>query len=78
MCDEDSSRLQNIEQSQTRREPKIVLERAEYIFPALKDCLVSFLFVRIEQKAINVLFPENNFWNNLLLNTFPNLFILIA
>jgi hypothetical protein len=79
MCEEDSSRLQNIEQSQPRREPKIILERAEYIFPALKDSLVSvFLFVRIEQKAINVLFPENNFWNILLLNIFPNLFNLIV
>jgi len=63
MCDEDSSSLQNIPQSVPRREPKIILQRAEYIFPALKDNLVSvFMFVRIEQKAINVLFPENWFW----------------
>ena len=62
MCDEDSSSLQNIPQSVPRREPKIILERAEYIFPALKDSLVSvFMFVRIEQKVINVLFPENYF-----------------
>jgi hypothetical protein len=63
MCDEDSSSLQNIPQSVPRREPKIILQRAEYIFPALKDSLVSvFMFVRIDQKAINVLFPENYFW----------------
>jgi hypothetical protein len=41
MCDEDSSRLQNILQSLPRREPKIIRQRAEYIFPALKDSLVS-------------------------------------
>jgi len=62
MCDEDLSSLQNIPQSVPRREPKIILQRAEYIFPALKDSLVSvFIFVRIEQKVINVLFPENYF-----------------
>jgi hypothetical protein len=60
MCDEDSSSLQNIPQSVPRREPKIILQRAEYTFPALKDSLVSvFIFVRIEQKTINVLFPEH-------------------
>jgi hypothetical protein len=59
MWDEDSSSLQNIPQSVPRREPKIILQRAEHIFPALKESLVSvFVFVRIEQKAINVLFPE--------------------
>jgi hypothetical protein len=54
MCDEDSSSLQNIPQSFPRREPKIILQRAEYIFPALKDSLVIvFVFERIQQKAIN-------------------------
>jgi len=68
MCDEDLSSLPNIPHSFPRREPKIILQRAEYIFPALKDSLVSvFMFVRIEQKAINVLFPEN-FQNFLPLN----------
>jgi len=43
MCDEDSSGLQNILQSVPRREPKIILERAEHIFPALKNSLVSVL-----------------------------------
>jgi hypothetical protein len=63
MCDEDSSSTQNIPQSLSRREPKIILQKAEYIFPALKDSLVSFfMFVHIEQKAINVTFPENYFW----------------
>jgi len=55
MCDEESSGLQNILQSHQRREPKIILERAEYIFPALKNNLVSaFLFVHMEQKTIKV------------------------
>jgi len=50
MCDEESSGLQNILQSHRRREPKIILERAEYIFPALENSLVSvFVFVCIEQ-----------------------------
>jgi len=50
MCDEESSGLQNILHSHRRKEPKIILERAEYIFPALKNNLVSvFLFVCIEQ-----------------------------
>jgi hypothetical protein len=53
MCDEGSSGIQNIVQSVPRREPKIILERAEYIFPALKNSLVSvFVFVPIEQKTI--------------------------
>jgi hypothetical protein len=57
MCDEGSSGLQSSLQSLPRREPKILLQRAEYIFPALKDGLVSaFVFVRTEQKAINVYF----------------------
>jgi hypothetical protein len=63
MCDEGSSSTQNILQSLPRREPKIILQRAENIFPALKDSLVRVsMFVHIEQKAINVLFPENYFW----------------
>jgi hypothetical protein len=63
MCDEDLSSLQNIPHSVPRREPKIILQRAEYIFPALKHSLVSdLMFVRIEQKAINVLFQENYVW----------------
>jgi len=59
MCDEESSGLQNILQSVPRREPKIILERAEYIFPALKNSLVSvFAFVHIEQNTINVYFQK--------------------
>jgi len=55
MTDEDSLGLRNIFQPFPRREPKIVLERAEYIFPALKNSLVSvFKFVRIQQKSISV------------------------
>jgi hypothetical protein len=69
MCDEGSSGLQNILQSVPRREPKIILERAEYIFPALKNSLVSiFVFVRIEQKAVNAYFQKIIFWNILPLN----------
>jgi hypothetical protein len=63
MCD-DSLSLQNILQYHPRREPKIILERAEYIYPALKDGLVSvFVFVRTEKKAVNVYFQKIIFEN---------------
>ena len=58
MCDE-SSALQNIPQLHSRREPKIILQRAEYRFPALKNSLVSvFVFVCIEQNNINANFQN--------------------
>jgi nitrate reductase NapE component len=64
MCDKDSSDLQSIVQSVPRREPKIMLQRAEYIFPALKNGLVSgFVFVHIEQKTINMYFQKIIFGN---------------
>ena len=51
MRDEDLVRFQNILLSVPRREPKIILQRAEYIFPALKNSLVSvFVFVHPERK----------------------------
>ena len=64
MCDEDSSSLQNTLHSLPRRGPKILLQRAENIFAALKDSLVSvFVFVRIEQKALNMYFQQIIFGN---------------
>jgi hypothetical protein len=69
MCDEDSLSLQNILQSVPRRELKIILERAEYIFSALKDGLVSvFVFVCTEKKSINAYFQKIVFGNILPLN----------
>jgi hypothetical protein len=51
MRDEDLVRLQNILLSVPRREPKIILQRAEHIFPALKNSLVSvFVFVHTEKE----------------------------
>ena len=48
VCD-DSLSLQNILQTFPRIVPKIILQRAEYIFPALKNSLVSvFVFVRMD------------------------------
>jgi hypothetical protein len=74
MCEEGSSGLQNSLQSFPRREPKIVLQRDEYIFPVLKDGLVSvFVFVCIEQKIIKIIFG-----NILPLSISPHLFTLIA
>jgi hypothetical protein len=59
MCDKDSSGLQNILQSVPRREPKIILERAEYVFPALKNSLVSVFCVCAHRtENCNCLFPE--------------------
>jgi len=80
MCEEHSLSLQNILQSIPRREPKVILERAEYIFPALKNSLVSFfcMFVHIEEKPINVYIQKIIFGNILPLNISPNLFNLIA
>jgi hypothetical protein len=70
MCDEDSLRSQNILQSFPRRELKIILERAEYIFPALKDGLVSvYVCVCVcararQKKSYKCVFPENYFWEH--------------
>jgi len=80
MCDEDSLSSQNILRSVPRRELKIILERAEYIFPAVKDNLVSvFVFVRTEIiKAINVYFRNIIFGNILPLNISPHFLNLIS
>jgi hypothetical protein len=70
MSDENSSSLQKkIVYSQPRREPKIILQRAENIFAALKDSLVSlFMFVYLEQLPINMYFQQIIFGNILPLN----------
>jgi hypothetical protein len=75
MGDKDLSGIQNILQSHPRREPKIMLQRAEYIFPALKNNLVSvFVFLHIEPKTINLYFQK--IWVGggelLPLNIFPH------
>jgi hypothetical protein len=64
MCDEDSLNLQNILQSVPRRELKIILERAEHIFPALKDGLVSVCVCAHRKKRWKCVFPENYIWEN--------------
>jgi len=66
MCEEHSLSLQNILQSVPRREPKIILERAEYIFPALKNSLVSiFLYVCAHRReTYKCVYPENYFWEH--------------
>jgi len=69
MCDEESSGVQNILQSNQRREPKIILERAEYIFPALKNGLVSVFCVCAHRtENYKSVFTENYFWELLPLN----------
>jgi hypothetical protein len=57
-----------------------MLQRAEYIFPALKNSLVSvFVFVWIEQNALNVCLQKilgGNFCHNIYIS--PHVFNLIA
>jgi len=61
MCDEDSLILQNILQSVPRRGLKIIPERAEYIFPALKDSLVSVCVFAHLKKSWKSVFPKKIF-----------------
>jgi hypothetical protein len=76
MCDEDLVRLQNILLSVPRREPKILLQRAEYIFPALENGLVSvFVFVHTDKKAVNVYFQKIIFGIILPLNYYFSTFV---
>jgi len=65
MCDEDSLSLQNILQSVPRRDLKIILQRAEYVFPSVKDSLVSVFVCTEKIKAVNVNFQKIIFWNSL-------------
>jgi hypothetical protein len=44
MCDDQVSSLQKILQSFGTKVPKIVVQRAEEIFPSLKEMMVSLLF----------------------------------
>jgi len=73
MCDEDLLILQNILQAVPRRGVKIILERAKYIFPALKDSLVRVLVcahthTHTHTQAVNVYFQKIIFGNILPLN----------
>ena len=78
MCDKDSN-LGNTLGTLLRGEPRIILQRAEYIFPALKESLVSvFVFLRIEQKAINVYFKKIIVGNILPQNISAHLFKLVT
>jgi hypothetical protein len=52
MCDEDSLNLQNILQAVPRREVKIILQRAEYTFTALKNSLVSVFVLKKKKKKL--------------------------
>jgi hypothetical protein len=72
MCDGD---LQYILQSVWRREVKIILERAEYIYPALKDGLVSVFVLLAQKKSCKCVFPENYCWEHFATNL---IFLLIC
>jgi hypothetical protein len=41
MCDDQVSSLQKTLQSVAKKVPKIIIQRAEKIFPALKEIMVS-------------------------------------
>jgi len=43
MCDKEAGRLQENVQSHAKRMPKVVVQRAEEIFPALQKNMVSVL-----------------------------------
>ena len=76
MCDEDLLSLQNILQSVPRRELKIILQTAEYIFPALKNSLVRVLVCEHRgKKAVNVYFQKIIFGNILPPNLYFSLFV---
>jgi hypothetical protein len=51
MCDDKVSSLQKTVQSVATKVPKIVIQRAEEIFPALKEIMVSLMRFR-PQKII--------------------------
>jgi hypothetical protein len=78
MCDDESSGLQNTLKSHPRREPKIILEKAEYIFPALKNSLVSFCVCAHRTEHYKCVLPENYFGEILPLNISRRLFNLVA
>jgi len=76
---EKDSNLGNTLGPLLRGEPRIILQRAEYVFPALKESLVSvFVFLRIAQKAINVYFKKIIVGNILPQNISAHLFKLVT
>jgi hypothetical protein len=78
MSDKDSSSVQNMVQSQPRREPKIILQRAENIFAALKGSLVRvFMFVHLEHIAINMYIQKNIFREHFATKLFFSSFVLL-
>ena len=67
MCDEDLLSLQNILQAVPRRGLKIILQRAKYIFPALKDSLVRVLVcahTHTHTQAVNLYFQKIIVWEH--------------
>ena len=45
MCDKEAGSSQQIPQPAVERMPKVLVQRAEEIFPALKENMVSVLYV---------------------------------
>jgi hypothetical protein len=52
MCDEQVLDLQKIMQSVAARVPKIIVQRAEEIFPSLKEGSVSILCLRMKKQIL--------------------------
>ena len=75
MCDEDLLSIQNILQAVPWRRLKIILQRAKYVFPALKDSLVrvfvcahahthTHTHTHTHKKVLNVYFQKIIFWEH--------------
>jgi hypothetical protein len=52
MCDDQVSWLRKILQSLANRVPKIVLQRAEDIFPAVRESMVSVLCLCAQKRVL--------------------------
>jgi hypothetical protein len=52
MCDEQHLNVQKIQQSVAMKEPKIIVQRSEEIFPSLKESLVSDVCLCAQKQMI--------------------------
>jgi hypothetical protein len=69
MCDERVVDLQSVLQSFARRIPRIILQRAEEMFPALRESLVSVLCM-CAQKRMSILIAKEKVLYDILVLLF--------
>jgi hypothetical protein len=60
MCDERVEDLQRILQSLARRVPRIILQRAEEMFPALRESLATVLCMCAQKRMSIPIAKETN------------------